>query len=333
VTEPATEPLPRVAAEPRFVPFARAVGAPHVIVDGPAAEGTVLALSHWPDSGTPAALAADTSAAIVDRYLRADPHGPEVDVVTNNHFDEDGLFGLWLLVARPAEGAPERALALEAAEAGDFGTWRDPWAARCALAVMAMAERGTTPFPAVRRALAPTATVDPAGAIYEALLPRTGRLLADPDRHRLLWEPAWQRVAADIALLDAGEARMEDAPQADVAVLRAPRALHGMAVHPRTPRTRVLTVTPDGTLVLRHRYETWVRYASRPLAPRVDLTPLLPRLQELETRPGTWRFEGVRAITPRLWLADAGGRPAPSGLGPERLVEELATFLAGARAA
>ena len=137
-----------------------------------------------PGRGTPPALADDTSAAIVDRYLRAGAAGPEVVAVTNNHYDEDGLFGIWLLLERPADGAPERALAIAAAEAGDFATWTDPWAARVAIAAMAMAERATTPFPEVGRALARAGGRDPAGALYLAILPRVGGLLADPERYR-----------------------------------------------------------------------------------------------------------------------------------------------------
>ena len=70
-------------------------------------------------------------------------------------------------------------------------------------------------------------------------------------------------MEADLALLDAGGATLEDEPAADLAILRTPRPLHPMAVYPRTRRTRVLTVTPDGTLVLAHRYETWIEYVSR----------------------------------------------------------------------
>jgi hypothetical protein len=119
----------------------------------------------------------------------------------------------------------------------------------------------------------------------------------------------------------------------DAAVLRAPRPLHPMAVHPRTARMRVLTALPDGTLSLAHRYETWVDFASRPLAPRVDLTPLADRLQEMEERPGRWLFEGVDAITPRLFLAASGGRPGPSSIGADRLLSELASAIPDARAA
>jgi hypothetical protein len=151
-----------------------------------------------------------------------------------------------------------------------------------------------------------------------------GRLLADPGRYRFLWEPEWARVEADLALLEAGEATIEDVPETGVALVRAPRGLHPMAVNPRTPRMRVLSVTPDGTLVLGHRYETWVDHPAREATPRVDLGPLARRLDALEVNRGHWVFEGVEAILPRLFLAGPDGRPAPSSIAPARLLAELA---------
>jgi hypothetical protein len=322
--------LPRVADGAEFVPAEDLGETPNVVVDGARLPSTVLSLSHWPRSGTPAALRADTSALIVERYLACDARGPEVAAVTNNHYDEDGLLGIWLLLERPPEDSPERRLAVAAADAGDFGTWTDPWAPRVAIAAMAMAERATTPFPEVGRILAGAAGSDPAGRLYRAILPRTGGLLADPERYRLLWAGQWEQISADIGLLDAGEATIVDEAAIDLAVVRTPRPLHPMALHPRTERTRILTALPDGTLTVAYRYETWVDYASRPLPPRVALTPLAARLQELEERPGRWLFEGVEAITPRLFLAGARGRPAPSSIGAERLVAELAAVLAPA---
>jgi hypothetical protein len=192
-----------------------------------------------------------------------------------------------------------------------------------------MAERATTPFPEVGRALARPGGRDPAGALYLAILPRVGGLLADPERFRFLWEPEWARVEADAALIDAGDASVTDVPGADLAIVRAPRTLHDMAVHPRTGRMRILTALPDGTLEVRHRYETWVEYASRALTPRADLAPLLPLLQELERQPGTWRFDGVEPIRPRLYLAGGQGRARPSSLGAERLAELVAGVPAG----
>ena len=323
-TNDATRGLPRVAEGAVFVPREELAGAPNVVVDGPLLPGTVLSLSHWRDSGTPESLRDDTSALIVLRYLAAGAGGPEVHAVTNNHYDEDGLLAIWLLLERPPEGAPERALAVAAAEAGDFGTWTDPWAPRVAIASMAMAERGATPFPEVGRILATAGSVDPAGRLYRAILPRVGGLLADPERHRLLWRPRWARIEADMALLDAGDATVEDVPDLDLAVVRTPRRLDPMALHPRTPRMRILTALPDGTVTVTYRYETWVDYASRPLSPRVDLGPVAERLQREERDAVRWLFEGVRAIMPRLMAAGPDGAPAPSSIPPERVVELLA---------
>lgn len=314
--------LPVVSPEAAFVPFHEVAGRPHVVVDGPASPGTVLGLSHWPDGGVPDELAADTSAEIVANYLDAGAAGPPVELVTNNHFDEDGLLAAWLLLERPEGNA--RLLAIRAAEAGDFHTWslpRDAWAA---LALMAAAERATTPFPEVLRALNTGGGHDPAGAITIALLPRVEAILGDPERFRRLWEPRWHEVERDVEALDSGAAAIEEIPGADLAIVRSPRPLTRLAVCSRVRAMRLIHAPGDGRLWLEHRYETWVRYASRPLPPRVDLTPILDALRRIETLPGRWRFEGVDSPQGRLALVDANGAPVPSGLSPERLAREVA---------
>src|SRR5678815_706092 len=80
-----------------FVPYDRSTAIPNVIVDGTANESTVLTLSHWRRSGTPEELASDTSAEIVFKYLDTPRFHVEADAVSNNHFDEDGLIGVFAL--------------------------------------------------------------------------------------------------------------------------------------------------------------------------------------------------------------------------------------------
>ncbi len=319
--------LPTLSPDARFVPAGTVADEPHIVIDGPRLPGTLLALSHWPEAGTPPGLAADTSAGIVTRYLDAEPSGPPVSAITNNHFDEDGLFGAWLALEQPPPGADERALAIAAATAGDFGVWSDPWAARIALAAMAMAEPATTPFPAVHRALRRGSTDDPAAATYNAALPHTGRLLRDPARFERLWLPGWEPVERDAALIEAGAADITEIAELDLAVVRSPRRLRPMAVHPRTTCSRMLQADRDGVMVLTYRYETWVTYPSRDLPERVDLSATAERLQKIETNAGTWRFEGVEAPTPRLFLAADRGRPGPSSIEVEQVVELLVDAL------
>ena len=131
----------------RYLPYAAASSEPNVIVDGTANDRTLITLSHWRRSGTPADLMADTSTAIVFNYLdRPDLHVP-ADVVSNNHFDEDGLVGIYALL-EPEAAASRRDLLIDVAQARDFGVFRSRRAARIAFAISAHADPSRSPFPA-----------------------------------------------------------------------------------------------------------------------------------------------------------------------------------------
>ena len=94
---------------------------PNIIVDGTANEATVLTLSHWRHSGTPAPLLADTSAEIVFNYLDCPQYHVDASAVSNNHFDEDGLVGVFSLI-NPGFASRHRELLIAVAHAGDFGS-------------------------------------------------------------------------------------------------------------------------------------------------------------------------------------------------------------------
>lgn len=322
--DPAT--LPRPSAGARFVAHDR-LAEPFVVVDGRVGGGAVLELSHWPGCATPHAFAAVTATGIVDRYLRHGAAGPEVGAVTNNHYDVDGILSAWLLLAAPPAEAPERALALAAAEAGDFATWTDPWALRAAITLVGLAERHSTPLGAVRAALAPGVVRDPAGPLQEAVLPRVGRVLRDPERFAFLWGPTWEAIAAERALAEAGEVVLVEHPELDLAVVRAPRPLSRPAVCPLTEASRILTVTPDGTAVLEQRYETWVAFSARPLPPRADLTAAARELTSRDPAGAEWAFEGLAQSTPRLMVRGPAGRPGRSGLDEAAILDAVAPHL------
>src|SRR5258708_11735264 len=88
-------------------------------------DGTVdnaIHFSHWKGNETPASVKADTSTEIALNLVSA-PNREEltqgIDLVTNNHFDTDGVLSVWTVLTG------ERALELRdrliaAAEAGDF---------------------------------------------------------------------------------------------------------------------------------------------------------------------------------------------------------------------
>ena len=89
-----------------FRPYDDLDGVPNVVVDGTATEATTLTLSHWPGSpALPVDLLADLSAEMAFRYLdRRDALHGDATVVSNNHFDQDGLVGVFALSLDPPSG-------------------------------------------------------------------------------------------------------------------------------------------------------------------------------------------------------------------------------------
>src|ERR1700679_1499618 len=129
----------------KFVPYHKLDGISNIIVDGPATGGTILTLSHWPKTPTPPALKADLSAGIVFNYLDQPDHHVETDAVSNNHFDEDGLVGLWTML-NPEKALERRAAILDVAGAGDFGTYKDRDSARISFVISAWTQPDSSPL-------------------------------------------------------------------------------------------------------------------------------------------------------------------------------------------
>jgi hypothetical protein len=149
--------------------------------------------------------------------------------------------------------------------------------------------------------------------MYEEGLAKYAEMLAGPDRFRALWEEedAWFERSEKLA--ESGELTIEELADIDLAIVRvggdyeaAPISsegdilgVHQATIHNRTPMFRVLVVHGNRYIV-RYRYETWVKYVSRPTMPRVDLSPLADELTARETTPVKWKFDGTNELTPRL---------------------------------
>jgi hypothetical protein len=308
----------------KYVPYSKLSGVPNIIVDGAAQEDTVLTLSHWPGSGTPSEFRADTSTEIVLNYLTTPgakkEHAPKVRAVSINHFDEDGLCAVWAML-QPKLALQQRDLLVDVATAGDFNTYRRPQAAKVVFTIRSYAD------PAMSPVIEALEGGDGTGsARYQALLPLLQGFMEDTDRYGPYWDEEWSTMLKSKTAMVMGEVELHEVPHVDLAVAQAPEALHPMVLYNNTERLRVLTALPGGYYCLRYRYETWVQFASRAVMPRVDLTPLLPRLQELEQGQVQWTFDGSSAVTPALQPLGADGGPGPSSLSLETLLDELIAF-------
>ena len=304
----------------RFVPYDDLGRTPNIVVDGAAHEHTGLVLSHWPGSGTPPPLLADTSAEIVFNYLDRPEFHLAVEVVTNNHFDEDGLIGVYVLCS-PGDALGERDLLIDVATAGDFVKFRDRRAARIAFAIDAFAAASTSPL---GRDFFGRPYPQLCGALYQALLPEVPKILAHLEDYAGLWREEDALLDASERALDAGDVIIEEVAEADLAVVRIADGApcHRMSVNNRTDCNRVLTVQ-GASYGFHFRYESWVQYASRRPPPRVDLAPLVGRLTALERGDGRWHADAVTGIRPGLHMSGTSESTIPA----DRLIALLSEHL------
>src|ERR1043166_2697847 len=96
---------------------------PKLSVDGTVSNS--IHFSHWEGNRTPAPVKADTSTEIA-LNLVASPERERltegIELVTNNHFDTDGVLSVWtVLKGERAVELQEKLIA--AAEAGDFSEY------------------------------------------------------------------------------------------------------------------------------------------------------------------------------------------------------------------
>ena len=323
----------------RFVPYHRLGDIPNVVVDGAPAPSTRLTLSHWPGSPTPVELLDDLSAQIAFHALERPRLFEGVEVVSNNHFDQDGLASAFTLV-EPVAARQRKDRVIDVARAGDFAVFQDRDSMRIAFALGALSDADRSPLvPAVFEG----DDDEQCGLLYETLLPRFADALDHPERLRALWEAQDAHLDESLAALGRGAVTVEEAPGLDLAVVTVPEdwaqqattrfaiarqdAVHPAAVNQATDCLRILTV--QGHLYrLECRYESWVMFTSHPVMPRPDLRLLAVELDRLETGTTRWVADAPGGLTPALHTDGAD-----SALAPEALREVVARFLSAAEPA
>lgn len=318
----------------RFLDDVASVEVPNVVVDGAPNAGTVLTLTHWPGYVQPPGLAADLSAQMVFKFLRRgdDPHA---DVVTTNHFDQDGLVGIHAMID-PAASLAHEALLTDVAAAGDFGTYRYREAARASMALHAYGDETRSP---IADRLAGKPYPEQCALLVGATLPLLLPMALDPDRFRDLWADEDAVLTASEEAFASGRVTITEDPRVDLAIVRVPddepeRAghrfahllsggIHPMAVHNLTDCFRVLVVH-GRRYRYTDRYETWVQYRTRLPLSRVDLGPLAQALTAAEPGGVVWSADAPSTLTPELRPDDE------SGLDEHLVIERLTAHLRAA---
>lgn len=277
---------------------------PNIIVDGSANAGTELVLSHWQNNTTPNELRADLSAQIVFNYLASPEIKTTATVVSNDHYDADGLVGIYTLL-NPDDAEELKDLLIDIAGAGDFNVYTNRDAARISFILDAWQTPKLSPLKDSLFAQDyPTLT----NILYEELLPRFARIIEKVDYLEKYWKGQDSLLESSEDALKNRHFKLTEYPDIDLAIVSMPdanvspnKAIHRMAIHNQTDCMRILLMQ-ETNFEFYYRYESWVDFRSRKTSPRIDMQMLAKSLSKQESMDGVWSFGGINEFTPTLRL-------------------------------
>ena len=311
-------------------------------------DGTVensIHFSHWQGNRTPAEVKADTSTEIALNLVAA-PNRDEltrgIELITNNHFDTDGVLSVWtVLTGERAQDFKEKLIA--AAEAGDFSEFSSEDGVRASLVIQgsdAVGDEEDAGSPLARH-LAGASVNDDARA-YELILPEVERVLAHTNDYERLWRGAWERIAAALESFARGASGVEEHADTSLSVVTlAPEIFSPSGFNPTrhcAPYTAIshyargqlyLVAVPmhDGwSFRVDYPYYSWAETIVRPRIVRQDFSPLVARLNELETGDrGRWTLDASE-LASAFKFVDETGVLSISTLAPDIVADELNAF-------
>ncbi|MGI9069425.1 MAG: DUF6687 family protein [Pyrinomonadaceae bacterium] len=309
---------------------------PKLSVDGTVSNS--VHFSHWEGNETPLEVKADTSTEIV-LNLVASPIRNEltqgIDLVTNNHFDTDGVLSVW--TALTGERALElRDKLIPAAEAGDFCEFTNEAAVRASIVIQGSDQ--PTPGDEAGSPLAGYLAgekVDDDPRAYELVLPEVERILTRIDDYEHLWCAAWGKIAAAIESFELGASKVTEFAHSGLSLVTlAPEIFSPAGFDPSrdgAPYTAIsryakgsmfLIATPlksGWAYRIDYPYYSWAETIVRPRIKRRELSQLLVNLNQLETEgEGVWKSDNSE-MTSAIKFLDNEGMLAASELSPDEV--------------
>lgn len=299
-------------------------------------DGTVdnaIHFSHWKGNRTPASVKADTSTEIALNVVGAanrDELTRGINLVTNNHFDTDGVLSVWTMLNG------DRALDLRdklvaAAEAGDFCELSSVDGVRASIVIQGSdspTDDAGSPF---AQQLAGEAVDDDARA-YDLVLPHVERVITRTNEYEELWRDSWSRIEKALDSFAKGESQVEEDAAAKLSVVTLAPSIFGAMgfdrYHHSVPFTAIshhargelfLIATPlaDGWAYrIDYPYYSWAETVVRAPVARRDFTALVRQLNAIEqSATDRWQVDDSE-LSSAIKFRDASGKLAASKLTP-----------------
>ena len=325
-------------------------GVPKLSVDGTVSNS--VHFSHWEGNETPPQLKADTSTEIALNLVGA-PNKNEltrgIELVTNNHFDTDGVLSVWT-VLNGQRALELRDKLIPAAEAGDFSEFTNENAVRASIAIQGSdqptpGEESGSPLACQ---LAGENVTDDARS-YDLVLPEVERLLTKTEEYEPLWRGPWEKIATAMESFERGASQVIEFDDAGISLVTlAPEVFSPSGFNPTrhaAPYTAIsryakgrlfLITTPlenGWAYRIDYPYYSWAETIVRPRIRRHDFSQLLADFNRLEPEGhGVWKVDNSE-MTSAIKFLGADGALAPSKLTPDEVAKAFRAVLSSAQPA
>ena len=297
-------------------------------------DGTVpnsIHFSHWEGNTTPAEVKADTSTEIALNLVASDNYAAltqNIELVTNNHFDTDGVLSVWTVLN--GERALEyRDLLVSAAEAGDFSEHSSDDGMKVSIAIQGSDQASPNNIPGSPLAgMIAGQQFDDDERAYALVLPEVEKLLSNVDAYEPLWREGWRAVVEALDSFARGDSRVVENEASRISLIKLEPGLSSpfaaMSKHAHGEMFLIATPASGGWFYrLDYPYYSWAETVVRPHIARRDLTHALATLNEKEGNPnGQWQIDN-REMTSAAKFLDADRKLAVSRLEADEVASVL----------
>ncbi len=308
-------------------------------------DGTVdnaIHFSHWNGNQTPQSVKADTSTETVLNVVAA-PNRADltrgIDLVTNNHFDTDGVLSVWAMLAG------DRALDLRdqliaAAEAGDFSEFSSTNGVRASIVIQGSDSPTDKSGSPLAQQIAGRPITDEAEE-YVVVLPHIEHVIKHTNQYESLWHDSWTRVEHALDSFAKGESRVDEIGEIRLSLVTLAPAVFGpkgfdpeqhaapfTAISHHAHGELFLIATPldlGWAYRIDYPYYSWAETVVRPKIERRDLSAVMNQLNELEKNSrGRWRVDSSE-LASAAKFSDENERLAVSSLAPDSVAALLSS--------
>jgi hypothetical protein len=297
--------------------------------------------SHWKGNETDNSIYADTSTGTALNLVAAlnrDEMTKGIELVTNNHFDTDGVLSVWT-VLNGEHALDFKELLIAAATAGDFSEFTNEQAVRVSLTIQGsdnpISDEDTGSPLARHLAGRP---VDDDAESYALVLPEVENLLRNTNDYEPLWRDAWDRIETALNSFAKGASSVVEDEETKLSVVTlAPEVFSPNGFNPTrhaAPYTAISRYAHGQLFLIAtqaqngwyyrvdYPYYSWAETIVRPRIVRKDFSELIAGLNEIEKSEGEWK-KNESGLSSAFHFVDANDALAASSLTPDVVADKI----------